>query len=484
MSRVTTPVAALFVAVLASASCSDASSGAAPTPNTTARAALTTTVEESSTAVESTVAATTDAALPELDDLPPLTRFDPLFSSSEPCRAVEAHYRHRVALDVVNAGATLDDVRSATSTHAALLDAIAATTLADEVPAVRDGFAIEEAFAQRLADRWGSDGGELFDEARSAGTTVFRLLLSEPVVDDGRTVSHDGNEAAELVEMVEDQLVLACTTVPDGWSPVAADPNLEPAPLTFVAGTDSAQWFSLRLDDPADAGDLAVADYLSLEPSPSGDRLVASRWPDRTVEIIDPRTWSAEPVADAGSGWSCPSWTVDGAAILGDLIDPTTGERSPVRYTFGDETGPEPLPASAGSCPKSIGPDEVVAVGDSTLLGVTFDGDERELLAMDRCNLVPIDRPHNGMLDVYANCANPYLDGLHQLDLETGDVSQLITGRVGAGDLSPDGRWRVFGYVPHDEPGSEISLWVLDQETGRAGPLDGLQAYYPVFVPD
>ena len=438
-------------------------------------------------------------ALPVVD---PATDATPDFIASEDCDLVEEVYHNR-AIPLFDGPGPVEQVEATLGRRVDLLAAIAETGVADTVPDIDKAVAVAALIREGVVARWGQDGSAFIAEYERSLQSLATVVLDETVVVDGETMPR--HQAESILAAVDDRLVLACAHRPEGWDDlVPVDAAVEAPDLTLLAGRDD-EWSLIELatgrQGPSIADDLAE-DLLAIELHPDGRRLLGTTWPERALVEVDPISWTTTPIESAGRGWSCASWSVDGEAIVGDLIgpdpdsdhpgsgsldpgslDPGSNERTPVILRLDDDAGPVPLPERVTSCPESIGPDELLVVEDDALVAVTLGGGERTVMALDGCNLVPITRPRNGVLDVYANCDNPYLDGLHLLDLEEGEATHHVAGRVGAGDVSPDGRWRVFVYGPIGSTDDELALWLLDQETGRAGPLDVPLHVYPIFVP-
>lgn len=437
---------ATLIAVLAVTACSDASTGRDPSPDTS-------------------------------EALPAPSSTDPAFVSSERCQPVVEVYRNR-AIELFDEPGPVDVVEETLGREVALFEAIAESDLADDAPRIDDAAAILAVAKTRTIERWDATGGQLISEIERSTLGYLNTVLAEPVVIGDRTIGTA--DAIGVVEVVTDQLLLACSTPPEGWSDLA-DPGPPPtAPDLFVVAARNGGWSRIDLAERR-VGPVVADDLVSIEPGPDG-RLIGASWPDRALVTVDPGTWRTTPFDAAGLGWACPSWTTDGARVVGDLLD-ETGQRRPVLFEPDGGDEPIPLPTPMAACPKSIGLDEVAYTDDDAVVAVTLDGDSRTLLALDRCNLVPITRARGGVLDVYANCDNPYLDGLHLLDVNSGESVLHIAGRVGAGALSPDGRWRVFVYGTHDVAPVDVELWLRNEETGQVGPIGVAPHYFPVFVP-
>ena len=364
-----------------------------------------------------------------------------------------------------------------------LLTDIARTELAETIPELADGVAVYSEYRNRLLDQWDMTGEQLAEDSRFF--VKYRdYILADPIVVDGRELTANAGEARALLEFLDDQIVIACTTPPTDWGPLESDPDMALPELTVVAAAfETHDWSTIDL--AAGQVTLVLSGYRAMARSPDGATLVAPLAGDSSLLLIDPTTWSATQIEAAGPGWACPSLTVDGTEVVGDLFDVDTGDRTTVLFDLNDTDRPLEIDGIDGACPISIGQNEFVhTTGDRLVATDVSSGTGRELMVMPFCNLVPIARPVDGLLDVYANCRNPYHDGLWQVEVDTGLQTHLIAGRVGAGDLSIDGRWRIMGYGSHDQSPLDVRPWLVDSETGQSTKVTDEFFVFPVFVAD
>ncbi len=412
--------------------------------------------------------------------LPELSATDPVFDQTEACSAAEDWYRVRKQ-DPIKAPTPRAELEARLQQARDALATVRETQLTAPSPDLADAVAIYDAFAERLLASWGEDGSALDDSLVGRYWLYFRTVMDDPVEVPGRRVSTDSDDASAILERANDQVVLACTSPPPGWEDARPkQSDLTPPPLTVLAEVYSSESW-LAIDLATGTVTTALDGFGVVTPARGTAPVIGVTGPEGVLHVIDPATWTATPLPAAGQRWQCPKWTADGTSVVGDQLDPD-GRAIPLRVELPGPAAPVRLPAGITECAVSIGPDEVAFAGEQELIALDGSGQQRTILAMDDCNLIPFTAARDGVLDVYANCANPYLDGLHLLDLASGRTTHLIRGRVGVGDVSPDGRWRVFTYAPHDQLATDVELWLQETGTGRTSRIGETGYWFPLFV--
>jgi hypothetical protein len=193
-------------------------------------------------------------------------------------------------------------------------------------------------------------------------------------------------------------------------------------------------------------------------------------------------------------GLECLRWDRASGDVLASVFrfnEPSTVMRvAPSGETTPIETGSANLSCAEGLADGRLilsGSDEDVrGYGDVQVAERDDDGLEH-LFGSSTCNEVigPVDRPSGEQLLVFQSCDDPAERGMFIVDVESGAVTQTLTGLVATPAWSPSADWIVFGYAPlGSDSASTVRVWQMQPDGTGTRQLTDVPSSYPVWVSD
>lgn len=222
-----------------------------------------------------------------------------------------------------------------------------------------------------------------------------------------------------------------------------------------------------------------------------GDRVVFLAADGERVGMLayDANSTEAEVAYDGAVRLSCPSLSPGGREILAPEVS-FSGDGHGIYEIRDGAAEALAIDLALQGCAADIGDDRLLVAPAARKLSdppgaavVSRDGSEFEALDLPiHCTAILGDvdeAQENAALTL--RCGTPGDSGLWTIDLETLEVTHLVTGLVGTPKFSPDGEWLTYSFAPLGSRSSETGIWMMKADgTGARELVD--RGAFPLWL--